>query len=198
MARYTLEQRILKRWEILKERERNDGRRWYPRARRMVREMARELELSPYVMAGVVAALSPQNNWDTFNKRTRVRGYPNLKCARKAVALFTYSNQFTCRGCHLPVQEKKAERILAGERPMDVLRGPKVQAFYHNLAYPHSRRITVDRWAWRVATLDEYKSGFTAKKLQPVADAYVKVAEQVDELPLSVQAGTWLHIRSNG
>jgi hypothetical protein len=131
--------------------------------------------------------------WQTYNQRTQVYSFPNLDQTVKAIEGWKrYSRVY---GVHFRLQEQKAQAILEGQRPLSVLKGPKVRAFYHCIAYPDSEQVCIDRWAWRVASDKPYRSGFQLAQLQPVMDAYRKVATQLGEQPCAVQAGTWLNIR---
>lgn len=90
---------------------------WYTQERRKLRALALQHNRTEAVAVGVTAALSPRMPWSR-----------NLSLAAQALA------QGTCEGLPaLPRSKDQAERILHGERPLNVLRGPKVRAFYRAL-----------------------------------------------------------------
>ena len=85
--------------------------------------------------AGIIAALSPLNDWDR-----NVREAHEL---RKTGAV---------KGALLPANVEKARRIHAGEDPKDVLGGNKVTNFFHNINDPNSpHAVTIDRHAYDIA-----------------------------------------------
>lgn len=110
------------------------GFRWYNRAHDLA------LSLSPddvRIGAGVIAALSPNNHWDT-----------NVKAARK---VFENGTAF---GTHYSANEAKADAILAGADPTTILgqgKGRKVISFYHTIVNPDGFFTpTVDRHAFDI------------------------------------------------
>lgn len=92
--------------------DRAAGRTWYEDARAWVDQTAAELEVSRSLVAGVTAAISPRVQW-----------YSNKMRARAAIVA----------GGHAGLFSEHVRRILGGEAPLRVLRGPKVRAFYRAL-----------------------------------------------------------------
>lgn len=85
--------------------------------------------------AGVIAALSPLNNWE----RNVAEAHELIKTGNVASAL-------------LPANVEKARRIHAGEDPLDVLGGHKVTNFFHNIHDPSNpEHVTIDRHAYDIA-----------------------------------------------
>ena len=94
-----------------------------------------------------------------------------------------------------------AESIHNGAPPHDVLRGPKVNAFWRNLSgeYDH---VTIDVWAARAALTIASKpliiasiDGVSRAAYSVLADAYRYVANKVGEHPAATQAIVWCAIR---
>lgn len=137
--------------------------------------------------AGVVAALSPQTSWAQ-----------NMTIAARAFADGFASGQ---TGANV----EKANRILKGESPEDVLgwtnpnakSGHKVRNFYRNIVDPTGPEVTIDRHAFDIAVGEETDSA-TRGQLGRVgqydlfADIYRQAAELVGVAPATMQAVTWL------
>lgn len=159
------------------------GLQWYPDANALARR------LSPGDTArgaGVIAALSPQTSWQ-INMRLAVRAF----------------DEGFASG-HTGVNETKANRILNGESPEDVLgwnnpkatSGHKVRNFYRNILNPLGNEVTIDRHAFDIAIGEPLGQG---KRLQLnrkggydlLADIYREAAHSVGILPSQIQAITW-------
>lgn len=85
--------------------------------------------------AGIIAALSPLNNWD----RNVAQAHELTKTGNVAGAL-------------LPANVEKARRIHSGEDPETVLGGHKVTNFFHNIHNPSDPLpVTIDRHAYDIA-----------------------------------------------
>jgi len=152
------------------------GGDWYAEARRQCRRMAREHGLGLHAVAGIVAALSPQLQW-----------HVNLRVAEQVCA--TGEAQ---EGC-LRQSEDKAVRIRRGERPTDVLGGPKVRAFYRALLGDPDAAV-IDTWMFQSVGWPE---GGTrgGRHYEMVADALRDAARLVN-LPVSeLQAIVWTQVR---
>lgn len=108
-----------------------DGLSFYPGAHGLCRLFSLlHPPLTPQHVAGIYAALSPMNTWDTnvANILDVLRDWSS------APVNTTDSNLH------------KALRIRCGEDPEGVLSGRKVRAFYHAVAYPdNSSPVAVDR-----------------------------------------------------
>ena len=155
------------------------GLTWYADAHEQLRSIAAEHGVSVDTAAAVTAALSPQTNWpDNLNKTRQLLATGD-----------TYGFRLG-RG--------RAQRVVAGEAPLDVLGGPKVRAFYSNLADPvGSDAVTVDRHAVDAALgfvgddnsrkrILERKGGY-----EGIADAYRSAARVLGVKPHVVQAVVW-------
>lgn len=161
-----------------------DGATWYETAH----VLAIKLDPSdPARAAGVIAALSPQVSWER-NVMLATRAYKD--------GLATGTLGANCRA---------ADRILAGERPLDVLGGPKTRAFFTLIANPYDREtVCVDRHAFDIAagqTGHAQRVKLTPKRYEEVANAYRKVARGTTLTPAQVQAITWVwwreHVKEN-
>jgi hypothetical protein len=162
------------------------GFRWYNRAHEFALTLSDNLEMA----AGVIAALSPNNHWET-----------NKKAAEKAFA------QGTAMGTHFIANERKVDAILSGENPLSVLNGPKVTAFYRTIVNPDGFFIpTIDRHAFDIAVgiTGAYLDGGTkilARKgmYDAFGLAYINAGIELCIGAPRVQAITWTtHRREKG
>lgn len=156
--------------------------RWYETASAQCQALADEFDVSLDTCAGIVAALSVQQAWDTANGR-----YPNLDRARE---LLSTGDAKTFKD---PV--RKANRILAGERPLDVLSGNKVRSFYRNLAAPgQTDAVTLDRWMARAVGIPQSRLA-SAKTYELIADSFRAAARELQISPDASQASVWTVVR---
>lgn len=85
--------------------------------------------------AGIIAALSPLNDWD----RNVAQAHELRKTGHVAGAL-------------LPENVDKARRIHSGQDPHEVLGGHKVRSFFENIHDPSNKEpVTIDRHAYDIA-----------------------------------------------
>ena len=157
------------------------SRDWYSKAYDDCETVARSQGVPFEVFVGVVAALSPQMAW-----------YYNL---REAVRLV---NGLTVRS--YPMNRAKGKRILAGEKPLDVLGGNKVRSFYANILSrgKDDSEVTIDTWALRIAIGETkgHSNGITDKQYGRLRSAYQHVAREIGILATELQAVTWVHVRN--
>lgn len=143
-----------------------EGMRWYPTAHETIASSGRDVDLKPRAAHGVVAAVSPNMDFDNRNvgalrdirnldesdwamiHRSAQLG-PGGKAQKRLpeVAAMLKEKAPSISGAYDPALVK-AHRILRGEDPDIVLdrRGaPKTNSFFHNLHEPHiSNYVTVD------------------------------------------------------
>lgn len=181
----TMTDNILRTYVLASDADIADGMAWYDEAR------ALGAELSPGDVArgvGVIAALSPMTAWPL-----------NVRRAREVFATGTTAG--------LRNNVAKAERIFNGESPLDVLSGPKVTSFFHNIM-GDGMAVTVDRHAidvayGRVQTDSERAKAVSGKRYGIIRDAYSHVAQILsDEMGRIVtgaqlQAIVWVYWRRN-
>lgn len=172
---------IVRVWDLATEQELADGINWYRDAHALAVKLSPS---DPSSAAGVIAALSPMMDWGQ-NVNLAVRAYRDGSASG---ALFR--------------NVEKANRILNGERPEDVLGGNKVRAFYGVIADPSSDAVVVDRHAFDIAvgrvTNNDSRHALGRKGVyETFAGAYVRAAETLTKrlgTPVSaseVQAVTW-------
>ena len=147
------------------------GASWYPAAHEEAHLMCPG---NTSRAAGVIAALSPMRSWEH-----------NLKMARKALLIGRSLE-------HTPAHNEKANAILQGANPRDVLRGPKTRAFYELILDPEAPFVCVDRHAIYVATQGREVEVSTRAVYEQVALAYREAALHRDIWPSEMQATTWI------
>lgn len=133
---------------------------------------------NPAAAAGVIAAMSPITPWGR-NKDLAERAY------RDGAASGTLS-----RNCD------KANEIMAGADPLDVLKGEKVVNFYLSIIGDQNA-VCIDRHAYDIAvgtvTNDVSRDKALRRKgeYDKIAALYREAAERIGILPSELQAITW-------
>lgn len=163
----------------------NQGLDWYEEANRWCRRVGSAHDLPATRVAGILAALSPNQGWDA-NVRETLRLIEERRAAQ------------------FPANVSRALRILDGEAPLDVLGGKKVRSFYRNIAYLDDYHVTVDRHAASILTgipsarfADVHKHALErAGAYERAADKYRQVAESLGLRPYQVQAVAWVARRA--
>lgn len=146
--------------------------------------------------AGIIAALSPLNDWD--------RNVAQAHELRKTGGVY---------GALIPQNVEKASRIHAGEDPHEVLGGHKVRSFFENIHDPSNKEpVTIDRHAYDIAVGNPFvgtgrKStprggggkmspdlGLSAKnRYDHFVEAYHSAAQHLGvEIPNKAQAVSWV------
>lgn len=159
-----------------------DGVRWYDEANSISVSIG---ELAGYsghkalfVGAGIISALSPQVEWGE-----------NIHYAMLLVKDGTRK--------HTQANHDKAVRIMNGERPLDVLGGRKVRAFYKAIVAPRgSGEPVIDRHAVAVymkRSLTNKQLGYLRNRdvMDRVQGAYIKASKILGVPHHQVQAVTW-------
>lgn len=180
--------RILEVWDLATDSEIEAGMSWYDDAHRIAVNMDPAEDV--HRAAGVIAALSPRLDWGR-----------NIMLAQRAYDAWAVDMLEDHRWGTLGANAAKAERILKGEHPEDVLKGDKVLAFYR--AIVDGTGVVIDRHAFDVAqgrvTNDETRGALSRKGIYDAyATRYIMAAEKitnredgVSPTPAQVQAVTW-------
>lgn len=157
------------------------GVSWYATAAEHAATLADEYHTSDATAAGVIAALSPQTPFTL-----------NIQYAGDALAAGTADDV-----PHFGDAVRKANAILAGADPADVLRGRKVRSFYANILQPYRPGpVTIDRHA--VSILHGVPLyGPAARVERPghyhaAAATYRHAARHAGILPHECQAIAWI------
>lgn len=177
--------------------EKAAGAVWYNKASELALCVAAEYDLTVEVVAGVIAALSPQVSWEQQVKSTGTFvawvqdhlkwGGEQLFHAKDVAAAphaGTYANKV------------KAANILLTGNVTRFLKGPKVEVFYQNMLGEEAN-CTLDSWAIRAVTLNPLadKGQARNKAGQAMRLAYQELAKDVGLTTAQFQAVVWLAFR---
>lgn len=147
---------------------------WYRQSRRTARSLARKHGVTLSCSAGVIAALSPRIRW-----KANVEG---------ADAILGGSDEGPGFGSNI----EKACRIRDGERPLRVLGGPKVTAFYRAIMGDRDAAV-IDVWMWRAIGVAPGSMSYD-EAANIMRDAAAKAGVAVADF----QAIIWTHVRGGG
>lgn len=170
-------QNIITAYNAANPQQRTAGASWYQHAHELAYLMS---EGNVRAGAGVIAALSPQKAWgynvklatEAFESEDKVRGQVRDACA-------------------------KAERIMLGEDPLDVLPDEsKTWHFFRCIVDPTDPdAVVIDRHAHDIAVGETFGAkdrGLSNKRrYASLAHAYREAARRLNALPQVVQAVTW-------
>ncbi len=169
-----------------------DALSWYDYAGRFCAGLDADHSLPQGTSAGVIAALSPLNNW-----QTQIDYTPRI--ISQAVALIDEGrNPHSAITLSFHKNKDKAARILQGESPLDVLGGDKVRNFYRNLTGDFDA-VTIDRHAIKIAgfsSLSADEGKLTGKVYAEISDAFKSAAHVLKLAPCEIQALTWCYWRN--
>lgn len=155
-----------------------EGLYWYAEAYDKCEALAKEYGLSLEQSIAIVAVLSPKCPWD--------------KNIFNAIVVITGQGTPTALGPNI----KKAQRILNGEPPLNVLGGNKVRSFYSNiLNRGFDSSVTIDTHILRAVG----RPSFTPKPgvYNQIVEAFQTVSKWVGYSPAQVQAVVWCYVREN-
>lgn len=167
------------------------GARWYPDALSFCHSVANSTGLLISTVAGVTAALSPNNKWEK-----NMRDADSL-C--RAFAAGTINDAAALKVSTFNKNKNKALRILAGEPPLEILGGLKVRAFYGCIVGDDT--VCVDGHAYAI-WLGQYvpttkTPSISPKLYQSISDAYRQAAVTINGVTgdnytaAQIQAITW-------
>lgn len=149
------------------------GNDWYATARKQARALAKQHGTTLARAAGVIAALSPRVTWSN-----------NLRLA-SAVLGKTYR-----RGA-FKASLAKAVAIRDGGRPLKVLSGPKVRAFYRAIMGDHNAAV-IDVWMLRAL---RWFKALKTKAYQALTAVIKAAAVAMGTTVAKLQAVIWTTVR---
>lgn len=176
----TLARRISNAWRDTTRDERALGRKWYADARKECREIAHASGLTLRACAGILAALSPRVHW-----------HVNVRLARMVAA----GDNAPSGAMRDPLG--KAIAIRDGARPLDVLRGDKVRAFYRAIVGGTIARaaFVLDVWMIRTLGLAREATAVPSRVYALATRAAVEVSRRARVAVTALQASLWIRER---
>ena len=178
-------QSILRAFESASPEDVHEGINWYSNAL----SFARSLDSDERKAAGVIAALSPRQAWDTNKEGAKKL----LTAAQRHSSIIP-----TVAGTYHNVQ--KAWKIANGANPEEALipfepnRAFKVPRFYANIL-GNTEVVTVDVWAARVAVKNA-PDAIRGTLYLKIEKMYQRAAQTIGTItPRDLQAVCWVHIR---
>lgn len=181
-------------YDAADEKEKKTGMEWYAKAKEQCSDLADTHGITTSQAAGVVAALSPGREWgkNCFDAWTLLNDVSRGLRGRDLPLVGSYGWR----------NVEKAEAILLGGLPLEVLRGEKVRAFYWNILHPEdSQVVTIDRHAASVACgmrLGEKDLRISPTRYADLSFVYQEAALRRQLLPSQIQAVTWVAWRARG
>lgn len=168
------------------------GSRWYADALQVCAAVSRSTGLPLATVAGVTAALSPNNRW--------ARNQADAAALCRAFSAGTLADAAALKVSTFNGNKQKALRILAGESPLDVLGGLKVRAFY-NCILGNNGSVCVDGHAYAIY-MGQYVPTTKTPKISPklyssISAAYSQAADTINSVTgqhysaAQIQAITW-------
>lgn len=172
--------------------ERLKGAQWYSDALRFCASVAESTGLSVSTVAGVTAALSPNNRWP--------RNQADAERLCHAFSAGTLADAAAVKVSTFNGNKQKALQILAGAQPLDVLGGLKVRAFY-DCILGNNEAVCVDGHAYAI-WIGSYVPTTKTPKISPklyasIAAAYGHAATTINGIlgtaysAAQIQAITW-------
>jgi len=181
----TVESRLVRLFREATQEQQVLGLSWYSAAHNLLEVLALNTGVNIRTVCGICAALSPGSEWNRNIRDTQTF----LENQNALVGVYGRGNRI------------KAQRILDGEDPLDVLgtnpRFPKTRSFFLNIAYPaQDLAITIDRHIKCAAyniTEDRDKNSIVSVKERIVIEESIRaIAKHYGLLPHQVQAVIWL------
>ena len=170
--------------------EQRDGLMWYKRAKRDCNAMAKEKNVSLRYAVGVVAATSPNLNWNknVFTAGQVIDGYNQGIDHEQIDGCMAYK-QNRLKGYKVMAAPNRSFAILK------ILNGPKISAFFDNIMGGDS--VTVDGHARNIAygervQLKSDKANISKKEYATIAQAYRDAAAILGIKACDLQAVTWV------
>lgn len=166
------------------------GMEWYDDAISYAVKLARTYDSTSDLSAGVIAVLSPFNDWEK-NKYDAEQVFKAVKEGKsyKDIKVSTFDSN-----------KKKAFALVRGEMNLSES-SPKTYAFSRNIGLRDENYVTIDRWHLRACrtlskTPKECSITCTPKQYDLIQAETVKVAKEFGIKPYQFQAIVWVTIKS--
>lgn len=166
-----------------------EGMHWYDAARVECEKIADEYSMRVSTVIGVMAALSPNNNW-TINIRN-TWAMVDAWCNQRGIDSFKVS---TYSPNKVKAWSMLEEQLHTDDDILTRLNGQKTRSFYSNIR--GLDEVTIDGHALNIArgvrfNLTDDKTNIGKRLYRELQDAYVRAAKRVGVKPHELQAITW-------
>jgi hypothetical protein len=166
----------------------NEGLIWYPDAQKAAHDIAVKYDIAVYIVAAVIAALSPNNKWSR-----------NVKNADALIGAFIRGDGIdSVKVSTYNKMKAKAWDILAARPDYDgakaMLKGQKITSFFMDIMGEFN--VTIDGHARNIAYgervgLTDDRTNIGVREYRALQAAYEEAARRVGLMPYQLQAITW-------
>ena len=168
------------------------GKEWYKEAQEFVKYISDKYAVDAYVVACVVAILSPNNKWE----RNKIDAEALIKAFVESGA----EGALLVKVCTYNPNKVKAVKVLCGEIELST-KSPKTHSFAMNVGLNSPEHITVDKWHLRACVskpsegvVDAVES-CTATQYRRIEALTSKVAKEFGLKGYEAQAIIWVKIK---
>ena len=143
---------------------RRQGKAWYKDAQKFAKQMSKKYNVEPFRVAGVISALSPNNQWkrNKFDAEQLISYYREGGTDWVNVKICTYKKN----------RERAWNILTQGERITSD--SPKIHSFAMNVGNKSPDHVTIDKWHMR-ASLARPREGITLTQESPTKLQYKRV-----------------------
>jgi hypothetical protein len=166
----------------------NEGLAWYDNAQKAAYLIALKYDIAVYIVAAVIAALSPNNKWSR-----------NVKNADALIGAFIRGDGIdSVKVSTYNKMKAKAWDILAARPDYDtaktMLKGQKITSFFMDIMGEFN--VTIDGHARNIAYgervgLTDDRTNIGVREYRALQAAYEEAARRVGLMPYQLQAITW-------
>jgi len=164
-----------------------EGLEWYQQAHEFCADMSHKYNFSPYIVAGVVSALSPRNKWER-----------NLKDAEAVLnAVDKQISPDKVKVCTFNKNKYKAFAI-ANEELVISESSRKTYAFVKNIAFLNEDYVTIDVWHQR-ALFNKFVESMAVGRIayEQIQELTIKKAKEVGMKGYEYQAVIWVSVKEH-
>lgn len=182
-----MKKKIIHYYNLATDLQKREGKEWYKVGHNFCLRVAKENKIDHKTVAAIVSALSPANKWhlNLINAESLIRAYRRGEDPN-AVSVTTYNR---CKKKAIEILETNAKKLAFTGTNY------KTFCFFHNLAFPLSNRVTIDRWVIRLLNPRNKALALKGKRYLRVENEFTKAAKELGILPKELQAIVWIYIR---